>query len=451
MTPLLLRGRFLAWAVAVPLALLSTACGGQKAAGAAAADCPAGQVHCTPAAPCDPGAPGPVTAIVSGDFHVCALFTNGTVRCWGDNRYGQLGVGVSCLPASGRPLPVSNLWGVRALAAGNLHTCALLDDGTVKCWGATGIADTKTPMTIDAGPLPPCPIITSTGAAEMFGSSPGTVPGLTGPTAITTGYGESDCALLVDGTVRCWGFDGDGELGNGTIEASDVLPPVAVSNLSGVTAIGNGPFHDCAVKSDGHVACWGANESGELGNGTTTASSVPVAVANLTNAIAVTANGPAGGPGCAACYAYTCALLADSTVACWGESQDGETGGGATHLTATTTPAPVLNLTGVKSIVAGEGHVFAVLSDGTLTAWGANRCGELGNGTTTHQPSPVHVSGIEHAVAVGSGQCHACALLADGGVDCWGDNGEGELGIGVLAYGDGGVSQSLTATPVVWQ
>ena len=187
MTPLLLRGRFLAWAVAVPLALLSTACGGQKAAGAAAADCPAGQVHCTPVAPCDPGAPGPVTAIVSGDFHVCALFTNGTVRCWGDNRYGQLGVGVSCLPASGRPLPVSNLCGVRALAAGNLHTCALLDDGTVKCWGATGIADTKTPMTIDAGPQPPCPIITSTGAAEMFGSSPGTVPGLTGPTAITAG------------------------------------------------------------------------------------------------------------------------------------------------------------------------------------------------------------------------------------------------------------------------
>src|SRR5580692_1700866 len=133
MTPLLLRGRFLAWAVAVPLALLSTACGGQEAAGAAAADCPAGQVHCTPVGACDPGDPGPVTAIVSGDLHTCALFTNGTVRCWGDNRYGQLGVGVSCLPASGRPLPVSNLCGVRAVAAGNLHTCALLDDGTVKC------------------------------------------------------------------------------------------------------------------------------------------------------------------------------------------------------------------------------------------------------------------------------------------------------------------------------
>jgi alpha-tubulin suppressor-like RCC1 family protein len=154
-------------------------------------------------------------------------------------------------------------------------------------------------------------------------------------------------------------------------------------------------------------------------------------VAGLTGAIALSSNGVVSGNSrCAACYYYSCALLADATVRCWGEDQDGELGNGATAVVATPAPVAVASLDGVAALVAGGGHVFATLADGTVAAWGANRCGELGDGTVNDAAQPVRVGTLEHVVGVSAGSCHACALHADGTVACWGDNGENQLGGG---------------------
>ena len=163
----------------------------------------------TPTPPCDIGDdPGTVVSIASGMFHTCALFSGGSVKCWGDDSYGQLGVGVGCLQYSAVPLTVSNLCGVTAISVGDLHTCALLKDGTVACWGNGGpqlIADRSSPVTIDAGndSNNQCETIASSGALEKVGSKPGIVPCLTGVTKIAAGN-SFDCALLNDGTVQCW-------------------------------------------------------------------------------------------------------------------------------------------------------------------------------------------------------------------------------------------------------
>src|SRR5262249_10579336 len=155
---------------------------------------------------------------------------------------------------------------------------------------------------------------------------------------------------------------------------------------------------------DGSVQCWGQNESGQLGNGTTAASAVPVPVPGITDAVAVTGNGVApSSTGCSGCTNFECARLADGTVRCWGANPDGELGNGTTSLTPTPMPVAVHGLDDVTSVVAGEGHVFAVLSDGTVAAWGANRCGELGDGTTTHADSPVRIPNLDGVTAVAAG------------------------------------------------
>ena len=200
------------------------------------------------------------------------------------------------------------------------------------------------------------------------------------------------------------------------------------------------PFRNTTVR------CWGANESGELGNGTTTESTAAVSVLNLDGAIGITASETVSGTSkCRACYGMTCALIDGGTAQCWGEDQDGELGNGTTELVATTAPVSVSNLSSAVSLTAGEGHVFAILADGTIAGWGANRCGELGNGTKDDSTVPVRVQNLDHVIGVSSGACHACALTSDGGVQCWGDN-----NYGVLGSGEDNSFESLTPLQVKW-
>ena len=340
-----------------------------------------------------------VTAISAGYRHTCALKTNGGVKCWGSNDWGQLGDGTTT--QRNTPVDVSGLTsGVTAISAGYRHTCALKTNGGVKCWGSN-----------DWGQL-------GDGTTTQR-NTPVDVSGLTsGVTAISADHVHT-CASMTSGGMKCWGNNSKGELGDGTTTQRDT--PVDVSGLiSGVTTISAGGYHTCALMTSGGVKCWGSNDWGQLGDGTTTQRNTPVDVSGLTNGVAVIA----------ASGAYTCALTALGGVKCWGVNYDGELGDGTT--TNHTTPVDVSGLTsGVTAITANSLHTCALLASGGVKCWGMNSSGELGDGTTTNRTTPVDVSGLTSGVsAIGAGYNHTCAAMATGGVKCWGNNSSGQLGDG---------------------
>jgi alpha-tubulin suppressor-like RCC1 family protein len=393
-----------------------------------------------------------VSAIAAGDYHTCALTTTGGVKCWGDNGFGQLGDGTTTKRVT--PVDVSGLTsGVSAIAAGGFHTCALTTTGGVKCWGdnfygqlgdgtTTGSA---TPVDVSglasgvsaiaAGDSHTC-ALTTTGGVKCWGDNssgqlgdgtisinnptPVDVSGLTsGVSAIAAGDYHT-CALTTTGGVKCWGDNNSGQLGDGT--TTKRVTPVDVSGLtSGVSAIAAGGSHTCALTTTGGVKCWGKNSSGQLGDGTApTDSSTPVDTSGLTSGVSAIAAG----------LFYTCALTTTGGVKCWGDNASGQLGDGTT--TKRVTPVDVSGLTsGVSAIAAGDGHTCALTTTGGVKCWGYNGFGQLGDGTTTGSATPVAVSGLTSGVsAIAVGGLHTCALTTTGGVKCWGDNASGQLGDG---------------------
>ncbi len=250
---------------------------------------------------------------------------------------------------------------------------------------------------------------TTTDSAE-----PVMVKGLNGATALTAGYYHS-AALMNDGIVWAWGSNMYGQLGNGTTNNSPV--PVKVKNLTGVKVISRGGSHTIALKNDGTVWAWGSNECGQLGDGTTTNSLVPVMVESLTGIVAVT-----GGA-----Y-HTAALKSDGTVWAWGSNRMGQLGDGTT----VDSPVPVMvsGLSGITSLASGEHHVAALKSDGTVWSWGANSTGQLGDGTMANSALPVRVSGLTGVLEINAGFTYSMALTGEGAVWCWGANTQGQLGNG---------------------
>jgi alpha-tubulin suppressor-like RCC1 family protein len=247
------------------------------------------------------------------------------------------------------------------------------------------------------------------------------VSGLSGGvSAIAAGEGHS-CALTSSGGVRCWGWNEKGQLGDGT--ARDRLTPVDVVGLSsGVTAIAAGAEHNCALTSSGAVKCWGGNVFGQLGDGTTTDRWTPVGVSGLSGGVRAIA---AGG-------VQSCALTTGGGVKCWGANKDGEVGDGTT--TNRLTPVDVAGLgSGVTAIAAGGLHSCALTSSGGVKCWGVNYSGQLGDGTITGRLTPVDVSGLSGGVtAIAAGLVHSCALTS-GGVRCWGDNEARQLADGTTS------------------
>ncbi len=213
---------------------------------------------------------------------------------------------------------------------------------------------------------------------------------------IATG-GAHTCARFADGSVKCWGRNDVGQLGIGTTTGPEFcivgtvfgsacsFTPVSVTGISIVTALATGGAHTCALLADGTVRCWGANFSGQLGNGTFTASSTPVLVSGLTSATAVTAGG-----------IHTCALLADGSVKCWGSDSHGQLGNGAPldPFSLSSTPLPVSGITTATAVAGGRAHTCALLADGTVRCWGDNDGGQLGNRTTARSSTPVPVVAI---------------------------------------------------------
>jgi alpha-tubulin suppressor-like RCC1 family protein len=215
------------------------------------------------------------------------------------------------------------------------------------------------------------------------------VSGLTGVTAIA--IGEFSACAVTSGAVQCWGFNPDGELGNGTTTGSTT--PVPVSNLTGVTAISVAYQNACALLTGGSIACWGYDGDGELGDGngaTQTNSTIPVAVANIANATAI-------GSG----DYHTCAVLTDGTAQCWGFNGDGELGIGSNTGPDTSgfgacsfSPVAVVSLPSGATAIAGGSSDTCALTGSTVECWGNNDMGQLGNGTTTNSSTPVLVPAL---------------------------------------------------------
>jgi len=351
------------------------------------------------------------TAIDAGGVHTCALTSAGGVKCWGSNFFGQLGDGTTTDRHT--PVAVSGLAsGVAAIAGGGYHTCALTSAGAVKCWGANR-----------HGQLGDGTITNR--------HSPVVVSGLaSGVSAISAGE-RYTCALTSAGGVKCWGANFFGQLGDGT--TTDRHTPVAVSGLaSGVAAIAAGYAYTCALTSAGGVKCWGINNYGQLGDGTTNDRLIPVDVSGLASDVEAIAAGDI----------HTCAFTSAGGVKCWGANDRGELGDGTT--TERLIPVDVPGLaTGVAAIAAGGLHTCALTSAAEVKCWGDNDQGQLGDGTTTERHTPVAVSGLmSGAAAIAAGHIHTCALTSADGVKCWGDNVAGELG-------DGTIIQRHIPVPVV--
>lgn len=336
--------------------------------------------------------------VAVGGFHSCALLSNQTIMCWGRNAAGQLGNGSSDV-YSNVPVVVSGIAAAVDIAAGYNHSCALLADKTISCWGSNSY-----------GQL-------GNGASTNFTARvPVTVSNITSAVDVELGgNGSHSCAVLSDQTLSCWGAGYYGQLGNGTNSYSDI--PVAVSDITTATSVSIGSSHTCALLSNKTVSCWGRNLYGSLGDGSVSQSNVPVVVSGITTAAAIAAGD-----------FYSCALLADKTVSCWGRGSFGELGNGSTVNSGV--PVAVRNITTAETITAGGSHTCIVLSDNTVSCWGWDIFGQLADSQNKASSVQISVSGLSSAVSISKGDSHTCALLADGSIVCWGRNDYGQLGDG---------------------
>ncbi|MDQ6774993.1 MAG: hypothetical protein M3071_01970 [Actinomycetota bacterium] len=382
---------------------------------------------------------GPVVEqIATGYYHSCAVLPNQALRCWGFSGNGQLGygntntVGETDTPGSVGPVDLGGHT-VAALTAGDYHTCAILDDGTVRCWGYgydgelgygnqnnVGYSNNTTP-----GSMPPVKL----GA------------GLTA-TAISAGgrYGHT-CAILNTGGVECWGDNQYGELGNGLVNGlgSGTFAPVGPLNLgSGHTAkaIAAGSQHTCAILDDNSVKCWGSDAYGQLGYATSGTVTDPSAVGAVDLGAGHTAKAITAGD------FYTCAIIDDGSVECWGQGDSGQLGYGNTNSVGPpSTPGSVGSVDlgpGRKAVAisAGADHTCAVLDNGSVLCWGSGANGQLGYGNTnsvgaTNTPGsvgPVNLGAGRTATAISVGHSDTCARLDNSSVQCWGLGTSGLLG-----------------------
>lgn len=345
-----------------------------------------------------------IKGIDLGGDHSCAITNDGAVKCWGLNSSGELGVGVKSTSSLSylSPVAVKGLTtGVVALAAGRNHTCALTSNGEVNCWG-----DNSRGQLGDG--------TTSTRLV------PTNVTGLSDIIAISVGNWHT-CALNSNGAVKCWGDNSRGQLGDGTTTNRNT-PTDVVGLSSEIVSISNGDIHTCAVTSQGEALCWGANGAGQLGDGTTIQRLTPTGVFGLASGVVSISSA----------YRHTCAIISGGEVMCWGDNQNGAIGDGTN--TNRLTPTNVISLAeSVTALTTGLGHTCALTASGKAMCWGHNGYGQLGDGTTTSRLQPVEVSGFSSGVAIATGHFHSCALVSNGRVKCWGGNARGQLGDGTTA------------------
>ncbi len=382
--------------------------------------------------------------VSTGMSHTCALQSDGRVKCWGDNTYGQLGQ--KNISLSALPIEVTGLKeGAKAIAVGGQHSCALLLSGQIKCWGKN-----------DNGQL---------GNGTIGGykgvSDPVIVVGLAGEVKSLISGANHTCVVLKNGQMQCWGSNEYGQTGsapNVSGSSNNQPTPTIVQNLPGKVMFANaGKAHSCAVIEDGSVYCWGSNIRGQLGIGET------ARISAVRKAIAL----PFAAVNLALGNAHTCALLADKTIWCWGKNNDGQAGENLrpNHASATL-PSTAKYIASseshtcvivqqddvycwrensyysndeiknanyatkisalpnsIQAISVGNNFTCAAPKSGGVLCWGLNTYGELGNQKQLTSTIPIAVNGItENVIALTSGTSHTCALTENGKVKCWGKN-----------------------------
>ena len=345
----------------------------------------------------------PVMSLAAGSSHTCAVMLDGTARCWGNNDAGRLGDGTTT--ERHVPTAVQNLSNANSMVAGGAMTCARRTDGTVACWGNNAFGQ------LGDGTMQAHSIPAPVSAFDQGG---------------TLAAGQAHvCAIRGPGgagAVQCWGDDSVGQIGDGTGGTGQTrTSPTVNTSLSGIGQLTTGALHGCALRSiDGVLACWGANQNGQLGDNTVNTRLSPVAVM-----------GPMGAAEIAAGGAFTC-IRSTTNLGCWGANDRGQLGDGTTtelHRPATAVPG----ITEPVQLALGAAHACARQRSGSVMCWGANDRGQLGNRSGNDAHFPVAVVGLNDAVDLKAGDSHTCALRAQGSVVCWGDNGRGQLGDGTTA------------------
>jgi alpha-tubulin suppressor-like RCC1 family protein len=390
----------------------------------------------------------PTTA---GSAHSCYILDNGSVKCWGKNNLGQLGLGHTNNRGDNSSEMGDNLTAIdlgiertaKAIAAGSDHTCAILDNASIKCWGSNVYGQLGLGHTNNRGD----------NSSEMGDSLPAVDLG-SGITAkaIATGKHHT-CAILDNASIKCWGANASGQLGLGHTNnrgdnSSEMGNLPAVDLGSGITAkaIVAGGSHTCAILVDSSaIKCWGENDQGQLGLGTRTDSLNP-SVVDMGSGI--TAKAIAAGE------SHTCAILNNSAIKCWGRANEGQMGiykwdeniGDDPGEMGVTGQDDLTNIgTGrtAVAIAAGKNHNCAILDNSSIKCWGANTSGQLGIGDTVNRGATTdgsdQMGGNLPVVDLGSGRTargiiagdnQTCAILDNASIKCWGANASGQLGLG---------------------
>ena len=332
-------------------------------------------------------------AIATGKRHSCALREDGTITCWGrDNELGLFGGTESEFQETDQhgtfpvPAQVTDITDAVAITTGEEHSCALHQNGEISCWGynlwgrlgngQSGAEESDTPIEV-AG------ISNAKDIAAAAG-------------------GDQTCVLLKSGSISCWGYYTRFRIDQ---RSASIERIVEIDGISNAIDIAVGWFHACALHETGTISCWGVDD--------------PVEVEGITDAVAVATGSD-----------HSCALHENGTISCWGDNGEGQLGDGTggEFGDKSLVPVRVNGISDAAAVAAGSGHSCALHENGTISCWGKNSSGQLGNGTNENSVVPVQVSSITDATAISLGLFFSCAVRENGTVACWGSNRGGQLG-----------------------